>query len=265
MKCFVWIAVIAFAVGLTGCLAQSAKSLDPVVESQVPELKGERQPVLVELFTSEGCSSCPPADKVLTILQNDQLVPNADVITLGYHVDYWDHDGWKDRFSAHAYTNRQETYARQFKISGPYTPQIVVDGAKELVGSNRAQANDAVAASAANSKGVVVVKIDGDTLHGTVSGLAAHGDSTIFLAVAESKLVSNVSGGENSGSKLEHTAVVRLLAQIGNIKASDDKAKFEAPVPSDEDWKNANLKYVVFVQERATLKILAVNQVSGSK
>ena len=265
MKVFVWAVILVFVTISSGCLTQSAKSLDNVAEQNTPEIKGEKQPVLVELFTSEGCSSCPPADKVLTILQNDQLVANADVITLGYHVDYWDHDGWKDRFSAHAYTVRQETYARQFKISGPYTPQIVVDGTKEIVGSNRAQANEAVAASSANSKGTVAVKLDGDTLHGTVAGLPAHSDSTIYLAVAENKLVSNVSGGENSGSKLEHTAVVRLLAQVGSIKASDDKAKFEVPVPTDEEWKNSNLKYVVFVQEGKTLKILAVNQLSRSK
>lgn len=265
MKVFVWAIVLVLAAISSGCLTQSAKDLDNVADQNAPEIKGEKQPVLVELFTSEGCSSCPPADKVLTILQNDQLVPNAEVITLGFHVDYWDRYGWKDRFSAHAYTVRQETYARQFKISGPYTPQVVVDGTRELVGSNRAQANDAVAASSVKSKGSVVVKLDGDTLHGTVSGLPAHIDSTIYLAVAENKLVSNVSGGENSGSKLEHTAVVRLLAQIGSIKASDDNAKFEAQVPTDEEWNNANLKYVVFVQEGKTLKILAVNQVSRSK
>lgn len=261
MKAFVWIAVLAFASVSAGCLTQSAKNLDTAGESHQTDVKGERQAVLVELFTSEGCSSCPPADKVLTILQNDQLVPNAEVITLGYHVDYWDHDGWKDRFSAHAFTVRQETYARQFKLSGPYTPQIVVDGAKELVGSNRAQANEAIAESAKNSKASIDVKLDGDRVHGTVSALPVHIDATIYLAIAESKLVSNVSAGENSGSKLEHSSVVRLLASIGTIKASDSKAKFDADVPTDEDWKNGNLRYVVFVQEGSTLRIMAVNQV----
>lgn len=105
-----------------GCLALSATAADPAFS-----------PVLVELFTSEGCSSCPPADHLLA-----QLDPSA--IVLSEHVDYWDHQGWKDRFSSHAFTERQENYARRFRLDGPYTPEMVVDGAAEFVGSDSQRA-----------------------------------------------------------------------------------------------------------------------------
>lgn len=262
MKALLLVPVLACAAALSGCMAPSAKSLEGEVNSDAPVAKAEKQPVLVELFTSEGCSSCPPADKVLMVLANNQLVSNADVITLGYHVDYWDHYGWKDRFSAHAYSVRQEAYARAFKLSGPYTPQMVVDGARELVGSEGSSVIDVVAASAKEPKAAVILKIVDDKLQVAITGLGSHSDSKVYLAIAESKLSTDVKGGENSGTKLQHTSVVRLLTEIGSIGSSESKGSFEAVISNDDEWKSENLRYVVFVQDASTHRILAVKQIT---
>src|SRR5260221_13397507 len=115
MKAVILTAVLAVTSTFSGCLTQSTQENSVSTLPEAPATTGKKQPVLVELYTSEGCSSCPPADRVLAILQNDQLIPNADVITLGFHVDYWDNSSWKDRFSSHEYTVRQEAYARQMR------------------------------------------------------------------------------------------------------------------------------------------------------
>ena len=261
MKALILTAIMFVTSTFSGCPTQSAQEQPIANVPDPPAATGaKKQPVLVELFTSEGCSSCPPADRVLTILQNDQLVPNADVITLGFHVDYWDDGGWKDWFSSLAYTRRQEAYARQLRIDSPYTPQIVVDGSTEFVGSNRATANQVIAKSAVQPKAAIELKVDNGKLLVNIPALPAHADATVYLAVAESGLTTRVGGGENSGETLVHTSVVRDLIPIGTIKASENSASLESAIPTNADWKSENLRYVVFVQENNTLKILAVNQ-----
>src|SRR5439155_22515804 len=119
-------------------------------------------PIIVELFTSEGCSSCPPADTLLRHLVSAQS-PNVNVIALGEHVDYWDHQGWKDRFSSAALTNRQQLYASRFNVDSIYTPQMIVDGRAELVGSDAAAARRAIDRAAAAPHGVVGIAIESET------------------------------------------------------------------------------------------------------
>ncbi len=112
-----------------------------------------KSPVLVELFTSEGCSSCPPADRVLAQLETEQPNKNAEIITLALHVDYWDNLGWKDKFSSALYSQRQSVYGQALKLNQVYTPQMVVDGQKQFVGSNLSEANKAITESAKIRKG----------------------------------------------------------------------------------------------------------------
>src|SRR5271163_2762301 len=121
--------------------AFSAVALSPAA-AQAPQ--ASRSPVLVELFTSEGCSSCPPADALLAKLDQYQPVANAQIIVLGEHVDYWDELGWHDRFSSHQYTDRQSSYCARFNVNGPFTPQMVVNGTDQFVGNDGARALTAI-------------------------------------------------------------------------------------------------------------------------
>jgi hypothetical protein len=181
------------------------------------------------------------------------------------HVDYWDRPGvWSDRFSSNAFTRRQEAYARTFKLGSTYTPQMVVDGSTEFVGSNSSGAVNAIVKAAEQAKGVIGLTADGGKLHVKVDKLPEHSDATVYLAVAESKLSSSVTGGENGGSKLDHTSVVRQLIQLGSVPAGQSTFVVDEPFPADPSWKRENVKYVVFVQDISTLKILAVAQIADA-
>ena len=240
--------------------SDSGNSNTVMAESSSSIATDKKRPVLVELFTSEGCSSCPPADRVLTTLEKDQLVPNAEAITLAFHVDYWNSLGWKDRFSTAAFTRRQEEYARRFGNDSSYTPQIVVDGSNEFVGSNRAKANEVIGARAAEPKGLIELNFAANKVGVSISELGSHSDATVYLAVAESKLFTNVGGGENRGEKLEHTSVVRDLIAVGKVKGGESTFRSETAAPQNSEWKTENVKYVVFVQQNNDKKVLAVGQ-----
>ena len=261
MKALFLAALIAVFASIAGCVSQAKQ--EHTDTTAAPAAVDPAKPnVLVELFTSEGCSSCPPADQVLTLLGHQPVVPNVNIITLGFHVDYWDSRSWRDRFSSNLFTQRQQAYARGFRIDSTYTPQMVVDGSRELVGSNSGGAVDAISKSATQPKGIVAVTLDGGQLHIKVSGLSEHTESTVYLAVAEDKLVSSVNGGENAGNKLEHSSVVRQLTSVGTVHAKQTAINIDQNLPTDAAWKRENLKFVVFVQDNNTLKVLAVAQAS---
>ena len=259
MKAAILTVILTVITILSGCATLFAQERSIMNEPDT-QTTNKKQPVLVELFTSEGCNTCPPADRVLAKLQKDQPIPTADVITLGFHVTYWDSSAWKDRFSSIEYTRRQQMYAQIFRLDKVYTPQMVVDGSAELVGSEREKAKDVITKSAARPKGAIDLKIDNGKLQINISKLTTHGEAVVFVAVAESKLTTNVGGGENSGNKLEHSSVVRDLIPISLVKATDNSLNLEWAMSVNKDWKAGNLKYVVFVQEKNTLRILAVNQ-----
>ena len=221
------------------------------------EPSGIRQPVLVELYTSEGCSSCPPADRLLTSLQND------DVIALEFHVDYWDSSAWRDPFSSNAYTKRQENYSRALGLDSTYTPQMIVDGRHEFVGSNRSKATETIAKSGSDAKTAIDLTTTGEKLNVKIDGLKDHTDAAVYLAATETKLTTRVGGGENSGSTLDHSSVVREFMPIGMIKKGDAGFQIEYPKPQNAKWKIDNLHYVVFVQEKSSLKVLAVKQIAA--
>lgn len=207
-------------------------------------------PILVELFTSEGCSSCPPADAVLARLKEAQPVPEVRLLVLAEHVDYWDNLGWRDPFSQHLFTERQERYGSRI-----YTPQAMVDGHLDVLGSDQRGIERAAKSAAAEAHGSVAVESRDDTVRVAVTALPKHGPSQVFLAVVEDGLVSKVEKGENAGRMLPHAAVVRKLTQIGSIGPNELSFHGEARIAKDAAWKDPRV--VVFVQERDSARVLA--------
>src|SRR6476469_10265140 len=138
-------------------LALAAVSLS-IVLAKTTEPGAPRKAVVVELFTSEGCSSCPPADELLGHLRQDLSAKNIQVIPLGFHVDYWNSLGWKDRFSSAEFSQRQEQYTESLRVDGPYTPEMVVDGAVEFVGNDYGQAQRTIREAASRPE-IATVKI----------------------------------------------------------------------------------------------------------
>lgn len=247
--------LFALCVFFTSCSAQKAETPKPLnLDKNAP-----KPVVLVELFTSEGCSSCPPADKALTYLSKQEIT-DVEIVTLALHVDYWDGPDWRDKFSSRSYTERQEEYERILKAGSTYTPQMVVDGQTEFVGSDLRKATAALAEAVKVEKGRVAAAIDKNKLTIGVSGLPGHEKATVYLAISEDGLVSNVQGGENLGSRLEHTSVVRKLSEVGSIDAGASRSDLSAEVKLDPEWKAENLNYVVFVQEDKSRKIIAVGK-----
>ena len=215
-----------------------------------------RNPVLVELFTSEGCSSCPPADAFLQKLDR-QPVGGAEVIVLSEHVDYWNHIGWKDPYSASFYSDRQNAYGSRFGLSGVYTPQMVVDGAAQFVGSDQVLGEAAIRKAENNPK--IDVRLSAVSLpapgelraHIEAAELApslGQGEVDVYLAIALDHAESQVSGGENAGHKLAHTAVVRKIVKVGVLKQGHSFAQ-DLRVKLDSGMDPNNLRLIAFLQE----------------
>ncbi|HEY7339208.1 MAG TPA: DUF1223 domain-containing protein [Bryobacteraceae bacterium] len=218
-----------------------------------------RTPVLVELFTSEACSSCPPADAVLTRLEREQPVGGVEVIGLGEHVDYWNETGWRDRFSSPLFTSRQQDYGQALRLANVYTPQMVINGRTEVVGSDETAVRKAIRAAAQGPAAMVALRVMGfDNASFQVRRLP-EGVRTadILLAITESGVDSVVLGGENNGHRLHHSDVVRSLHSLGKLDTKKDGAyTAEARLNLRPDWKRENLKLVLFVQDRTTRRIL---------
>jgi hypothetical protein len=217
----------------------------------------------MELFTSEGCSSCPPADALLAKLNELQPVSGVTVIALEEHVDYWDHQGWRDPFSSGEFTARQQRYAQILHIESPYTPEMVIDGRSEFVGNDSQRALHELAGAARSPKTpvhVVVKEKTGDRFVLAVN-VAAGLTGEVLLAIAETSLASDVARGENAGRNLKHSAVVRKLSVIGKLK-SGESFSTEPVVTLARQWKPENLRAVVFVQESTSGKVVGAAEVA---
>jgi hypothetical protein len=204
--------------------------------------------VLVELFTSEGCSSCPPADALLARLEKEQPAPGAMIIVLSEHVDYWDQLGWRDPFSNAQFTRRQSTYATRLSASGNYTPQMVVDGRTEFVGSDSRRALNAIAEAAKRPKTVVrLTSLDRKPGEWTVRVEVDQvpESAELFVALVEPHAVTQVARGENGGRELRHAGVVRTLQSAGAVPRGGVFAKDVVLKAS-----GAHQRAVVFVQGR---------------
>ena len=235
-------------------------------------IEGSRSPVLVELFTSEGCSDCPPADALLAQLDTRQPIPGADVIILELHVSYWN-DDWRDPFSSMSYTDRQHMYAYGHSDQ-MYTPQMIVDGGDRFIGSNGQAAVKAIQQAARAPKAPIELQWSGAAngndrvLHVKVASLP-QGDPDkpqIFLAITESHLHVDVHAGENHGKSLDHDGVVRKLAAIGKIQSHSGDPIFDTQtqVKLEKDWKPENVRAVVFVQDPHSLRVLGAAEIPFS-
>jgi len=230
-------------------------------------------PVLVELFTSEGCSSCPPADKLLAQLNARQPVNGAEAIILEEHVDYWNDLGWRDPFASSSATQRQQDYAKVLSAE-VYTPQMIVDGRTEILGSDENAAQRAISKAVGAPKTELELTWVGATatmggpklLHvraGKLSGAenASSGQNAeVFMAITEYHLHSDVRRGENAGRGLEHDGVVRKLTSLGKANGTGEYS-YDAQngVKLSSDWKRENVRIVVFVQDVRSRRIYAAN------
>jgi hypothetical protein len=225
----------------------------------------QRTHVLVELFTSEGCSDCPPADALLERLDRSQPVGGADLIVLSEHVDYWNDIGWRDPYSSHEYSERQGAYAGHFGLGSVYTPQMVIDGRFELVGSDERRAIWAIESATKAEKipisvsaihleagNVVSLHVSAGQLPSSVG--ATSGD--VLIAMADESDESHVSRGENAGRTLKHIAVLRSLTRVGMV---DQSGEFSRDIRININRGNAgNLRVVAIVQESATGQVFGV-------
>jgi len=253
----------ATAVGVAGFLilssfGRSTGMATPLDPGSPPHL------VIVELFTSEGCSSCPPADALLKELSEQKKMNGIQVVALEEHVDYWNHLGWKDPYSAAEFSQRQSDYSQVFGTDGVYTPQMVVDGQSELVGSRSLAAREAIQKAANQPKAEIVLVGGANSSPGkpafevqikNLEGISVRGETELWVAVTEKGLQTDVKAGENSGETLKHAAVVRSLRKIDTLRnpAGYDR---QIQVAVDPGWKKENLAVVAFLAEKSSRKII---------
>ena len=253
------ISTIAFLLGVSTPPAESASDA--------------RTAVLVELFTSEGCSSCPPADAFLQKL-DAQPISGEEMIVLSEHVDYWNHIGWKDPYSSHFYSERQSAYARRLGLSDVYTPQIIVDGTSQFVGSDEALADKAFAKALTKPK--ITMRLTSISISAT-DVLLAHLETgalqesfglhvaDVYVAVALNRAESQVAHGENAGRTLTHTAVVRSIVRVGSIRQGQAFAQ-DIQIKLDPGTDAHNLRLITFVQEPGQGRVIggAMHAVDGT-
>lgn len=260
---------------VTFCVATYGQTQAPASgENKAPATK-QPTPVVVELFTSEGCSSCPPADDLLTMLVRSQPVPGAQIIALGEHVDYWDRLGWRDQFSSAQFTARQNDYAqRVFHTDNIYTPQVIVNGEQQMTGSDARKIKDAIAKAAEHQPSVALsltIGTDATADHpapsqrqtfqvqlqaNVVPGTKLEEPMDLLLAVTEEGLGSRVLRGENSGRDLHHGTVLRTFFPLVTVAAKDASWSGTKPIALAKDWNPRQLRIVALAQAQKSRRIL---------
>lgn len=260
--------VAALLAALTGCerhadprpedasstRARRDVQLQPEADAAARTEKSTATPVVVELFSSEGCSSCPPADRVLAALADEQGIDGAQVIALEMHVDYWNDLGWADPFSDAKFSDRQRAYSRVGGRQGVFTPEAIIDGAASVVGSDRALLSSAVARSSQRPHTPVTLRPAKDAIDADVGPLDAR--ASVWVAITESGLETAVPAGENSGQTLRHAPVVRALDRVGSAR----EGTIHVPIPSIRA-RRGPLAAVVFVQRDDDRAILGAGRI----
>ena len=229
-------------------------AIQPAFAAECSAKSGAQTVPLLELYTSEGCSSCSPADKWMSGIKTDKVTP------LAFHVDYWDYIGWKDKFSKAEYSDRQRKTAAFGGAGFVYTPQFVMSG-HDFKGWDNSRLNEKIEssqklASRANLSLDAVTKANGDiTLTASAQAVkpADAKNTDVFIALYENKLVSQVKAGENSGRELKHDYVVREF--FGAYQISNQN-EFSKDFNLNADWKKRDAGAVIFVQNSQTGEIL---------
>jgi hypothetical protein len=245
---------IALLLGLLGALGTAPGPAQDGVANP-----GAGHVVLVELFTSQGCSSCPPADRLLSRIAEERA---GSVVTLSYHVDFWNSAGWTDPFSTKEWTQRQVAYGRRFKAEQIYTPQAVVDGAVEVVGSRAEGLRSAIDAAASRPGGEIALALEPSASRVEVTAEvrlpeALRGEHLdLMVALYETGLVTSVGRGENGGRTLHNDYVVRRLERAGRLAANGPaETRHSASLRLSKDWNRSRLGVATFLQEPKTLEI----------
>jgi len=220
-------------------------------------------PVLVELFTSEGCSSCPPADALLQRMDRYQPIAGAELIVLSEHVDYWNHLGWSDPYSSAFFSERQESYGRALGLETVYTPQMIVDGNAEFTGGSWGKASQALTKAAIAPK--IPVTIEGISVEPgnpqsvrmqiKAESTAARHSADVFVAFALDHAESQVLHGENGGRRLTHVAVAQSIKKIGRLEKGRSSS-WEAELKLKPGADPSNLRVIVFLQEDGPGKVI---------
>jgi hypothetical protein len=215
------------------------------------------QPVVVELFTSEGCSSCPPADLFLKRISDEQPFEGIQVIALEEHVDYWNHLGWRDPYSSNDFSLRQDEYSNSLPRGGVYTPQMIIDGRVQFVGSRSTDAREQIRAAATHPIArLLLTSSPASNAHKRTFDLsidpttAPLSDSSLdlYVAVTEKGLRSNPTAGENSGEALQHAPVVRELHKLHSVHLPlSGPVNFSVDI--HDHWVVPNLAVVAFLAD----------------
>jgi hypothetical protein len=238
-------------------------SLVPVIALAVAALSSgsfaataSKVPIVVELFTSEGCSSCPPADALLRYLDNKQPVDGVQLIVMEEHVDYWDDEKWRDPFSSHEFTMRQTEYTQRLHVPEPYTPEMVVDGVYEFNGNDRARVAEGIEKADAlplTPVRIASLKVQNGKVSANIETDALAEKADVFVALAIDHAESQVEGGENAGHRLEHVAIVKSLTRLGKVNKGDS---FSKGVSFRLHSLSQAARLIAFVQEPGQRKIL---------
>lgn len=212
---------------------------------------------VVELFTSQGCSSCPSADRNLSRIVADAERRGLNVQALSFHVDYWNRLGWKDPYSDAAWTARQSAYARTFEADGLYTPQMVINGTEQFVGSDVEQSDRAIAEALARKPAGISLSINGakrdaGRLRVDYELSGARAGESLVVVLARDTATKDVTRGENAGRKLSHRNIVRSLQRVA---ATTGRGHVELTLPAD--FGDAPHRLVAFVQDDESLAIRA--------
>jgi len=214
---------------------------------------------VVELFTSEGCSSCPPADELIAQIQKEEN--DRSVYILAYHVDYWDRLGWKDGFSSATFTGRQRQYANWLRLSSVYTPQIVVNGKKEFVGSDaktlRTTVENDLKATASAQLSLNSLRQDKHGLEWSWQAGGTKKAVSLVVALVQRSAVTNVKAGENGGKTLSHVQIVRGMEVIDTDGKGSGTGRMDWPV----GVKPGDMEVIAFLQDKSSGEIIAASRI----